>query len=76
MKIEFLAMQDCPNMSIMWESLKTAIEELHCNQPIDRLDLNVLSQKQDKRAGFGSPTILVNDKDLFDSPFPETYHPA
>jgi hypothetical protein len=76
MKIEFLDMQDCPNMSIMWDSLLTALNELKLNQPIDKLDLIALSEKQDKRAGFGSPTILVNDKDLFDSPFPETYHPA
>lgn len=60
----------------MWESLQTAMKELQLNQPIEKLDLNALSEKQDKRAGFGSPTILVNGKDLFDSPFPETYNPS
>jgi hypothetical protein len=76
MKLEFLIMQDCPNMSKMWESLQAAIKELQWNQSVDKLDLIALSEKQDKRAGFGSPTILVNGKDLFDSPFPETYDPS
>jgi hypothetical protein len=76
MKIEFLFMQDCPNISSMWESLQAAMKELQYNQPIEKLDLNALSEKQDKRAGFGSPTILVNGKDLYDSPFPETFNPS
>lgn len=76
MIIEFLGMQDCPNMSKMWESLQVALKELHYNQPIDRLDIKSLSEKQDKRAGFGSPTILVDGKDLFGLPFPETYNPS
>ena len=61
-------------MSIMWESLQVALQELQWNQPIVKLDLIALSEKQDKRAGFGSPTILVDGKDLFDSPLPETYN--
>lgn len=76
MKIEFLGMEGCPNMSEMWESLQAAIKELQWNQPVNRLDLIALSEKQDKRAGFGSPTILVNGKDLFGSPLPVTYHPS
>jgi hypothetical protein len=69
-------MSGCPNISSMWESLQTAMKELQLNQPIEQLDINALSEKQDKRAGFGSPTILVNGKDLFDSPFPETFNPS
>jgi hypothetical protein len=60
----------------MWESLQVALQELQWNQPIVKLDLIALSEKQDKRAGYGSPTILVNDIDLFDSPFPYTYNPS
>jgi len=60
----------------MWESLQTAMKELQMNQPIERLDINALSEEQDKRAGFGSPTILVDGKDLFNSPFPETFNPS
>jgi hypothetical protein len=76
MKIEFLSMQNCPNVSPMWESLQTALKELQLNHPIEQLDISALSEKQDKRAGFGSPTILVNGQDLFDSPFPETFNPT
>jgi hypothetical protein len=76
MKIEFLYISGCPNISPMWDSLQAALKELQYNFPIDKLDLNALSEKQDKRAGYGSPTILVNGKDLFDSPFPETYNPS
>ena len=76
LKLQFLFMQNCPNISPLWESLQAALKELQYNQPIDKLDINSLSEKQDKRAGFGSPTILVDGKDLFDSPFPETYNPS
>jgi hypothetical protein len=76
MKIEFLFMQNCPNITEMWDSLQTAMKELQLNNPIEQIDLNVLSENQDKRAGFGSPTILVNSRDLFDSPFPVTYNPS
>ena|ERR1039457_378122 len=76
MKLKFLSMQNCPNVSLMWDSLHTALKELQYNQPIEQLDINTLSENQDKRAGYGSPTILINGKDLFDSPFPETYNPS
>jgi hypothetical protein len=69
-------MQNCPNVSPMWDSLQAALKELQYNQPIEQLDLNALSEKQDKHAGYGSPTILVNGKDLFDSPFPEIFNPS
>lgn len=76
MKIEFLGMEGCPNTPQMWTSLVDAMKELKWTQAIERLDLIALSKKQDRRAGFGSPTILVNGKDLFGSPFPESYDPA
>lgn len=76
LKLQFLSMQNCPNVYPMWEALQSALKELQYNQPIEQLDINTLSEKQDKLAGFGFPTILVNDKDLFGSPFPETYNPS
>jgi hypothetical protein len=60
MKLEFLFMQNCPNIPPMWESLQAALKELHYNQPIDKLDINSLSENQDKCAGYGTPTFLVN----------------
>jgi hypothetical protein len=76
MKLQFLSLQNCPNVSPMWESLQAALKELQLNLPIEQLDINSLSEKQDKRAGFGSPTILVDGKDLFDLPNPETFNPS
>ncbi|MDR3668559.1 MAG: hypothetical protein P4L35_17085 [Ignavibacteriaceae bacterium] len=74
--IKFLSMENCPNVSPMWESLQAALKELQYNKPIEKLDINTLSEKHDKRAGYGSPTILVNGKDLFDSPFPQSFNPS
>ena len=77
MKIEFLGMVDgCPNTPKMWASLQKAMRELKLNIPIDSLDLNELSKKQDVRVGYGAPTILVNGKDLFGAPLPTTFDPA
>ena len=77
MKIEFLGMKDgCPNTPKMWLSLQDAMRELRWNIPVDSLDLNELSEKKDIRAGYGSPTILINGEDLFGAERPTTYEPA
>lgn len=76
-KIEFLGMKDgCPNTPKMWVSLQSALRELNWDIPIDSLDLMELSEKHDVRAGYGSPTILVNGKDLFGASLPTTFDPA
>jgi hypothetical protein len=77
MKIEFLGMKDgCPNTPKMWHSLQKAMQELRWSIPVDSLDLMKLSEEKDLRAGYGSPTILVNGKDLFDASLPNTLDPA
>ena len=77
MKIEFLGMKDgCPNTPKMWISFQSAMRELSWDIPIDSLDLIELSEKHDVRAGYGSPTILVNGKDLFGAPLPTTFDPS
>jgi hypothetical protein len=77
MKIEFLGMKDgCPNTPKMWHSLQKAMQELRWSIPVDSLDLKNLSEVKDVRAGYGSPTILVNGKDLFDASLPSTFDPA
>lgn len=66
MKIEFLGMKDgCPNTPRLWQALHEALDELQWKFPIDSLDVNELSRERDPRAGFGSPTILVDGRDLF-----------
>ena len=69
-------MQNCPNVIPVWDALQSALSELHYNQPIEQLDINTLSENQDKRSGYGSPTILIDGKDLFGSPFPDTDNPS
>ena len=77
MKIEFLGMKDgCPNTPKMWNALQKAMQELRWSIPVDSLDLLNLSEVKDLRAGYGSPTILVNGKDLFDASLPTTVDAA
>lgn len=77
MQIEFLGMKNgCPNSPKMWLALQDAITQLHWDVSIDSLDVNELAQEEDLRAGYGSPTILVNGEDLFGAPFPQTFSPA
>lgn len=77
MKIEFLGMKDgCPNTPKMWMSLNEALREMNWNITVDSLDVNELSRRRDVRAGFGSPTILVNGRDIFDASPSESLEPA
>jgi hypothetical protein len=76
MKIEFLEMDGCPNVSAMWASLQQAIEKLGGKYTPERIDIISLSGKEDRRAGYGSPTILVNGKDLLGSPLPDNSNPS
>jgi hypothetical protein len=66
MTIQFLGMKDgCPNTPKLWSSLNEALNELGWSIRIDSLDLFELSRQKDNRAGYGSPTILINGSDLF-----------
>jgi hypothetical protein len=77
MTIQFLGMKEgCPNTPKMWISLNEALRELRWNITVDSLDVFVLADQEDLRAGYGSPTILVNGTDLFDAPKPKSFNPA
>ncbi len=77
MKIEFLGMREgCPNTPRMWASLRQALRDLKWSIPIVRLDIPDLSRRRDLRAGYGSPTILVDGADLFGASLPATFYPA
>ncbi|MEX1138708.1 MAG: DUF2703 domain-containing protein [Bacteroidota bacterium] len=77
MKIEFLGMEDgCPNTPKMRASLHEALDKLGWKITIEFLDVNELSEERDRRAGFGSPTILVNGKELFGVSPAESLDPA
>lgn len=77
MKMEFLGMKDgCPNTPKLWLALQDALTELNWEISIDSLDVIELSRQEDLRAGYGSPTILVEGKDLFGASLPQTFDPA
>jgi hypothetical protein len=76
MKIEFLALDDCENAPKLRKALQDALQALRQNSIVNDLDLTQLSMKNDNRAGYGSPTVLVNSKDLFDAPIPNSFEPA
>jgi hypothetical protein len=77
MTIEFLGMKDgCPHTPTLWNALNRALRELNWDLAVDTLDVYELSRNQDRRAGYGSPTILVNGKDLFDAAPATSLDPA
>ncbi len=83
MKLEFLLLEECPNAGPMLEALRSAVTQLPFTVSIDLLDIEVLARNGDRRAGYGSPTILVDGKDLFHAEYPaeaqvscRLYHPS
>lgn len=76
LKIEFIGMKGCPNTPPMYRSLRSAMRKLGLQDEIIVLDALDLSGKNDPRAGFGTPTILVNGKDLFGDVPSGSYAPA
>jgi hypothetical protein len=65
MVIEFLSFAGCPHAPILRRRLDDALQALGVPVAPVAVDLNALSQAQDPRSGFGSPTILVDGLDLF-----------
>jgi hypothetical protein len=75
--IQFLGMQDgCPNTPKLKDSLTTALTKLGWNTKVDSLDVFELSRRHDPRAGFGSPTVLVNGRDLLGAEPSSSLEPA
>lgn len=65
--IEFLGFEGCPNTPVLWERLLAASPK----REIVKVDLMKL-EIGDFRLGWGAPTILVEEKDLFGlSPVPD-----
>ncbi len=65
--IEFLYFDGCPNTPQLREYLEAALEQ--SNGSFAAIDLTKLDET-DIRRGYGSPTILINGRDLFDMPEP------
>jgi hypothetical protein len=60
----------------MYRSLKAAMRKLGLQDEIIVLDALELAGKNDPRAGYGTPTILVNGKDLFGDVPSDSFAPA
>ena len=65
MVIEFLSFAGCPHAPILRQRLDEALQALGVIVTPVPIDLEQLSQANDRRSGFGSPTILVDGSDLF-----------
>jgi hypothetical protein len=63
--IEFLSFAGCPHAPVLRQRLDEALAGLALTVTPIPIDLVSLCQEKDLRAGFGSPTILVNGHDLF-----------
>jgi len=68
--IEFLSFEGCPHAPVLRRRLDEALQAIGVTVTPVPLDLLSLCEANDLRSGFGSPTILVNGRDLFgmDSP--------
>jgi len=59
----------------MLANLLDAIKELELSIQLDKIDVDGLPV-QDYRTGYGTPTILLNSKDLFGMPKPDPAAPT
>ena len=76
LNITFLSFKGCPNTPALFESLQEAVNTLDTKSVIEPLYIYELAERNDLRAGYGSPTILVNGEDLFGAPMPQSSEPA
>jgi hypothetical protein len=75
--IQFLGMQKgCPHTPKLRDSLTTALSMLGWDTKVESLDVFELSRRGDPRAGYGSPTVLVNGRDLLGAEPSSSLEPA
>lgn len=68
-KIELLGFPDCPNTPAMRHNLKAALASIGKGWTFTDTDQEKLPEG-DLRRGYPTPTILVNDRDLYGLPVP------
>ncbi|HRP63712.1 MAG TPA: hypothetical protein PK400_10490 [Phycisphaerales bacterium] len=71
MKIEVLGFDDCPNTGDFHERVLAAAKQLDLHDSVAYVDQEQLPAN-DLRRGYPAPSALVNGRDLFDLPEPET----
>jgi hypothetical protein len=62
--VAFLTRPGCPKSPAMLSNLNSALGNQGIAVTVTTVDLGEL-EKDDYRTGYGTPTVLVNDKDLF-----------
>jgi len=67
--IQVLYFDGCPNTPPVIQSAKAAARDLGDDWRVEAIDLESLSE-DDTRRGYGSPTVLYQDRDLFGLPTP------
>lgn len=68
-RIELLGFPDCPNTPAMRDSLGAALASLGTDWNFTDTDQEKLPEG-DVRRGYPTPTVLVNDRDLYGLPVP------
>lgn len=68
-KVELLGFPDCPNTPAMRESLKAALASLGKGWTFTETNQEKLPEG-DIRCGYPTPTVLINDRDLYGLPVP------
>ena len=63
-KITFLTRKGCPNSPVMYQRLMSELAERRIAQEPETVDIGHL-EKGDLRTGYGTPTVLIDDVDLF-----------
>ncbi|MFH2053435.1 MAG: hypothetical protein ABIK96_13300 [bacterium] len=63
-EVTFLTRPGCPKSPAMLNNLNSALAEKGVAAAMATVDLGELA-KDDFRTGYGTPTVLVNDQDLF-----------
>ena len=72
-KLVFLTREGCVNTATMREHLDTALKALGLPRDYQFIDVDTLPAS-DPRGGYGTPTILYENGDLFGMPEPRVPH--
>jgi hypothetical protein len=67
LKIQVLGFSGCPGQPVLKERLQLALKQSNIDATVEDIDLGRLPAT-DPRLGWGSPTILVDGRDLFGVP--------
>lgn len=72
--VVFLTREGCVNTATMRTNFEEALKALQLPNDYQFVDADTLKES-DPRGGYGSPTILIANRDLFEMPEPPVPHP-